>query len=441
MPDGGTPIIVNQSSRRLEELDLERIARRISIFTPSPGELDSLMDMARTDIPQLTHNDIIQAIFAHNPDTFWALTPATGRRDMFSNPEGFFAYLPLNDAGVKALMAQEFDTANPPLDYICRQHETPTVLYLWAIHAKRDLIAALALFMDRLHAPRFRNKPFMTRAVNPVAEKLYLRLGFEYGAQWGEAYRSDIMVYHPKMPVPSEIAFQAPAHKPNHDQKQDLPDPAQEQSSTITVKVVHNMDELMQVFSIRSATFIAENKDPYAEEFDGNDFAATHLVAYVKGEPAATIRLRFFGDFAKLERLCVRSEFRKSLVFSRIVRAGIALCERKGFRKLYGHSRHDLVALWRTFGFRPIKDRYPFVFSGEKYIEISRDLNPPANAISLGDSPHQILRPEGQWDRPGVLDHSAARGFRKTGDDDPLQKRLGRKLNTKPTTETHATGA
>jgi len=32
---------------------------------------------------------------------------------------------------------------------------------------------------------------------------------------------------------------------------------------------------------------------------------ATHLVGYVGAEPAATLRLRYFGDFVKIERLAV----------------------------------------------------------------------------------------------------------------------------------------
>jgi hypothetical protein len=36
------------------------------------------------------------------------------------------------------------------------------------------------------------------------------------------------------------------------------------------------------------------------------------------------------------------------------------------------------------------------------------DLTPPADAIGLESDPFVLLRPEGDWDRPGVLDRFAA---------------------------------
>ena len=72
----------------------------------------------------------------------------------------------------------------------------------------------------------------------------------------------------------------------------------------VTVKVASSLEELMQVFAIRAAVFMADQECPYHEEFDGNDFSASHIVAYCDGEPAATIRLRYFSEFAKIERRC-----------------------------------------------------------------------------------------------------------------------------------------
>ncbi len=83
-------------------------------------------------------------------------------------------------------------------------------------------------------------------------------------------------------------------------------------SAQHTVTVVRTHDDLAKVMSIRSAVYMAEQVCPYQEEFDGNDFAATHLLGYVGDEPAASIRIRCFADFAKVERLAVRHEHRKS---------------------------------------------------------------------------------------------------------------------------------
>ena len=78
----------------------------------------------------------------------------------------------------------------------------------------------------------------------------------------------------------------------------------------IAVTVVHTMEEFMRLVAMRSAVFMAEQECPYLEEFDGNDFASTHLLAYLGNEPIGCLRIRFFADFAKIERLTVRKEFR-----------------------------------------------------------------------------------------------------------------------------------
>jgi hypothetical protein len=37
------------------------------------------------------------------------------------------------------------------------------------------------------------------------------------------------------------------------------------------------------------------------------------------------------------------------------------------------------------------------------------DIDPGPDAITLDSDPYIIIRPEGDWDRPGVLDASAGR--------------------------------
>ena len=56
------------------------------------------------------------------------------------------------------------------------------------------------------------------------------------------------------------------------------------------IRIARSFDDLLMVYSIRSAVYIAEQECPFAEEFDGNDHCATHLVGFIKGEPAGCIQ-------------------------------------------------------------------------------------------------------------------------------------------------------
>ena len=179
------------------------------------------------------------------------------------------------------------------------------------------------------------------------------------------------------------------------------------------VRIARGLDDLLMVYSIRSAVYIAEQDCPFAEEFDGNDHCATHLIGFSNDEPAGCLRIRFFQDFAKLERLAVRKSFRRTPLAFELVRTGLEHARRKGFRTAYGHAREGLEPFWARFGARPMQGREPFHFSDYNYTEMKLDLEPMNDAISLESDPMMILRPEGDWDRAGVLELSACRASRR----------------------------
>lgn len=178
-------------------------------------------------------------------------------------------------------------------------------------------------------------------------------------------------------------------------------------SSSIRVRVARCLDDMMKVTAIRVAVYMTEQDCPYEEEFDGNDFCATHIIGEVGGEPAACIRLRFFGGFAKMERVAVRSEFRSTRIAFKTIRAAIEHCRRKGFTTIYGHARNELIPLWKMFGFEIPSSSRTFVFSNQTYTEMLLERPLPNNALNLDSDPFQLIRPEGEWDSKGILEHGA----------------------------------
>jgi predicted GNAT family N-acyltransferase len=179
-----------------------------------------------------------------------------------------------------------------------------------------------------------------------------------------------------------------------------------QQSGAITV--VRNLDDLQKVMAIRAVVYMGGQKCPYDEEFDGNDFCGMHLIGWIGGEPAACLRIRFFADFAKIERLAVRPEYRCSAIASRIVRHAITIITRKGYTRIYGHAREGLEAFWAQFGAKPVAGSAPFSFSSYTYREMLLDLPRSANAITMATNPLVIIRPEGAWDEQGILEGKRA---------------------------------
>jgi predicted GNAT family N-acyltransferase len=165
----------------------------------------------------------------------------------------------------------------------------------------------------------------------------------------------------------------------------------------------------MQVVAIRAAVYLAEQDCPYDEEFDGNDFCALHLIGFVGKEPAACMRIRFFADFAKLERLAVRHAFRRTCLAVEICRAAKELSRLKGYTRIYGHVQERVIPLWKRLGGRVMQSRRPLAFSDYSYTEMVLETERHPDALSLESDPYVLIRPEGEWDRPGPLEISAQR--------------------------------
>lgn len=79
----------------------------------------------------------------------------------------------------------------------------------------------------------------------------------------------------------------------------------------------------------------------------------------------------------------------------------------KGYRRVYGHARHDLVRFWRSFGFRPLVGGQLLSFSDVDYIEMEGAIAPALHPVHIGDDPHRIIRPEHRWDQAGPLERAS----------------------------------
>lgn len=181
------------------------------------------------------------------------------------------------------------------------------------------------------------------------------------------------------------------------------------ESNSMSVRLARNLSDLMVITAIRSAVYLAEQDCPIDEEFDGNDFVGAHFIGYIGSEPVACLRVRFFGEFAKVERLAVRHQYRRSRISFKLVQASVDYVKRKGFRKIYGQAQDRLVDFWAHFGAKPLPNSRKIIFSDFSYTEMVLEIPATTDAITLQSDPYIIIRPEGDWDRPGVLDNSAQR--------------------------------
>jgi len=177
----------------------------------------------------------------------------------------------------------------------------------------------------------------------------------------------------------------------------------------VTIKLASTSDELMQCYMLRAAVFMGEQACPYGEEFDGNDYTASHVIMYVDGEPAGSMRLRWFQSFCKFERCVVLRPFRGLGIHHEINAWCKEFARRKGYTKVYLHLQRRHMPMMEKEGFRRVDDRV-FNFSDHEYYAVYCELEPVAGAVRIDTEPMVMNRPEDRLDALGILEKSAARG-------------------------------
>ncbi len=181
------------------------------------------------------------------------------------------------------------------------------------------------------------------------------------------------------------------------------------QSPVVMIKLASTSDELLQSYALRAAVFMGEQQCPYWEEFDGNDYSASHLMLYVDGEPAASMRVRWFSGFAKLERAIILKRYRSMGLFVPFVEWAKSFAAQKGYPKAYLHGQKRLWEIFERQGFRKINDQ-PFHFSDHEYGAFAAELDVADDPPSVLTDPMVLNRPEDQLDRRGILEESMERG-------------------------------
>ena len=233
--------------------------------------------------------------------------------------------LPLTHEGMRRLLDGRLNTKDPELCYVARQSERPAGIYVWAIHAKGTLAAAIPLVLQKISSPLYQGVNLYSRPITKGGLRVLEPLGFQPGASYEELFAPHLQMF---------------------DRSKDLPRVKPMPPDPVTVEVVRSMDEMARVIAIRGAVYMGEQRCPFEEEFDGNDFSATHLICHKDGEPVGCMRIRYFADFAKLERLAVRNEGRNAGMAGQIVDAAIELCRKKGYSVMYAHAQKRLLKFW-----------------------------------------------------------------------------------------------
>ena len=380
-----------RAKHKLDELDADRVAKNLVLFDPSRDEVAALMEKSRPSIPGLGKTENIQNILDKGFGRMFGLARKSRFDPKSPKGEGYILILLLNEIGLLQLALGTINGPNPDLRLLADPHERPAGIYMWCVYAPGPLAAGIALFMEAMKASRFEGINLYSRPNTDLGVRSNQALGLVPGAPIGPI-RSEEVWYFDRQPQTPLYDSYVPGAG----------------TREIGISVARTFEDMMRVAAVRNVVYMGEQECPYFEEYDGNDLSATHLLVYMGDEPIGCLRLRFFAGFVKLERLAIRKEFRKSRAAFELVHAAFKFCQKKGYQRIYAHSQTRVVDFWKRFGFRKLENGKNFVFSGFDYVEVVADFESDADAVQIGDDPYRLIRPEGRWHKPGVLEKSAS---------------------------------
>ena len=121
--------------------------------------------------------------------------------------------------------------------------------------------------------------------------------------------------------------------------------------------------------ALRRTVFIEEQNVPEADEVDGRDAGAVHLLATVDGRAVGTARLLVSGDSGKIGRVCVLAEMRGKGIGARLIEAAV--------REFAANPAIAKVKLSAQISALPFYERLGFTAEGEDYLDagiVHRDM-------------------------------------------------------------------
>ena len=150
----------------------------------------------------------------------------------------------------------------------------------------------------------------------------------------------------------------------------------------IKIGIVCNQDDFNQVMDLRKKVFVQEMGISETQEFDGNDFGATHIYAKFNGETVACLRIRYFGDFAKFERMAVLPDFRRTTLAKEVMEYGFDFVTKKGFKTVRAGCEESLLRHWEELGFNLSEKSAPIKINQNMVIfPIQKTLDKAENSI------------------------------------------------------------
>jgi len=150
------------------------------VHHPSEDDLVHIYEMSQTEISRtVAPLDLVRAVYKHNPDTFWGVYFSKDNSRESAALIGYYSFLHLNEAGAAALENGTFDGVDLDFGHLVEAGGKPTVVYVWALVARKVSRIATVLVAKALGRDRYGGVPIYGRAATLGGVASLKGYGFE----------------------------------------------------------------------------------------------------------------------------------------------------------------------------------------------------------------------------------------------------------------------
>jgi ElaA protein len=137
--------------------------------------------------------------------------------------------------------------------------------------------------------------------------------------------------------------------------------------------VVGPTDDVATCHALRRVVFIEEQNVPEAEEVDGRDGAALHILARLDGQAVGCARVLVTGDTGKIGRVCVLPALRGQGIGQALMMAALdALRAHPAVRRAKLGSQTHAMGFYERLGF--VAEGPEYLDAGIPHRDMVRDL-------------------------------------------------------------------
>lgn len=124
------------------------------------------------------------------------------------------------------------------------------------------------------------------------------------------------------------------------------------------IKIAENEEEKAHAYTIRKKVFVEEQNVPIEEEIDEYEDEAIHYIGYVNNEAVAACRLRFIGQYGKLERICILPDHRGKSYGSLLIKEMEKMIQSKNIKEAMLNAQVKAIKFYEKQGYEVVSGEF-----------------------------------------------------------------------------------